>query len=57
MVTKIVSDVVESMKGQPIVLGLLLINLLYAGGIGWYVTERNKFVEEIIRTCALQQHR
>jgi len=34
--TKLAGDVVESLKGQPLALALVVVNMLYIGGGIWF---------------------
>lgn len=49
------SGVIASLKGQPLVLGLLVINLIYIGLGGWIVRDNNvrrqQIIDKLLATC------
>lgn len=49
------SGVITALKGQPLVLGLLVTNLTYIGLGGWVVHENNvrrqQIIDKLLATC------
>lgn len=52
---QIARDVIAGMSGQPVLLALLVLNLLFAGGALWYLNNLNvrntELFNVVVKSC------